>query len=75
VGDTFIARMDSKADRKQRTMIIHNLHFESIKLSKPVIKKVCDAIASFAKFNQCDNITLEKCNDKLVMKEIKSALL
>lgn len=75
MGDTFIARMDSKADRKQRTLIIHNLHFESIKLSKPMIKKVCDAIQAFAKFNQCENITLEKCNDKSVMKEIKNALL
>lgn len=75
MGDTFIARMDSKADRKQRTLVIHNLHFESIKLSKTMIKKVCDAIKAFAKFNQCENITLEKCNDKLVMKEIRSVLL
>ena len=73
-GDTFIARMDSKADRKQRSLIIHNLHFESIRLSKVMIKKVYDAIKAFAEFNQCDTITLEKCNDKSAMKEIRSML-
>jgi uncharacterized protein len=74
VGDTFIARMDSKADRKQQALIIHNLHFESVKLTKPMISKVCDAIKVFAKFNQCNSVTLEKCNDKAAMKEIKMAL-
>lgn len=71
IGDTFIARMDSKADRKQRTLIIHNLHFEPIKLTKPMIAKICDAIDAFAKFNQCENIILEKCNDKAVMKTMQ----
>jgi uncharacterized protein len=71
IGDTFIARMDSKADRKQRALIIHNLHFEPIKLTKPMIAKICDAIEAFAKFNQCENIVLEKCNDKAVMKTMQ----
>ena len=72
IGETFIARMDSKADRKQRKLIIHNLHFESIKLTKPMISKVCDAIEAFAKFNQCENVVLEKCNDKAAMKVIQN---
>ena len=72
IGETFIARMDSKADRKQRKLIIHNLHFESIKLTKPMISKVCDAIEAFVKFNQCENVVLEKCNDKAAMKVIQN---
>src|SRR5580658_4134123 len=44
IGDTFIARMDSKADRKRRELVIHNLHFEPGKLTKPMIVKLIDAI-------------------------------
>ncbi len=75
IGDTFIARMDSKADRKQQILTIHNLHFESIKLSKPMIAKLCDAIKAFAKINQCNSIVLKKSNDKVLMKVIQKCLM
>src|SRR5579859_6197563 len=73
-GDIFVARMDSKADRKQRTLVIHNLHFEPIKLTRPMIAKVSDAIKTFAKFNQCETITITKSNDKPALKAIRDAL-
>ncbi|WP_255348730.1 DNA glycosylase AlkZ-like family protein [Pedobacter sp. BAL39] len=28
VGDSFVAKMDAKADGKQKKLIVHNLHFE-----------------------------------------------
>ena len=74
VGDRLVARMDSKADRKQRTLIVHNLHFEPVKLSKPVIGKITEAIKTFAQFNQCQDIILKKSNDKQHLKAIKEAL-
>ncbi len=74
IGDTFVARMDSKANRKERMLTIHNLHFESIKLSKPMVVKVCHAIKTFAKFNQCEAIAIKKSNDKLLLKTIRKAL-
>lgn len=74
IGDTFVARMDSKADRKQRILTIHNLHFEPLKLSKPKVVKVCDAIKTFAKFNQCDAIVIKKSNDASLLKVIRKAL-
>jgi len=74
VGDTFVARMDSKADRKQKTLTIHNLHFEKVKLSKPEIGKITDALQSFTKFNQCQDIIFKKCNNKQYLTAIKSAL-
>jgi len=49
--------MDSKAGRKQGVLTIHNLHFEPLKLTKPMVVKVSDAIKTFAKFNQCEAIT------------------
>lgn len=74
IGDTFVARMDSKADRKQRILTIHNLHFEPLKLTKPMVVKICDAIKTFAKFNQCEAIVIKKSNNKSLLKAIRKAI-
>jgi uncharacterized protein YcaQ len=74
IGDTFVARMDSKADRKQKSLIIHNLHFESVKLSKAMIGKLIDALTAFAAFNQCQDIVIAKSNNKQYWKAIKAAI-
>jgi uncharacterized protein YcaQ len=71
IGDTFVARMDSKADRKQRILTVHNLHFEPVKLSKPMLEKLIDALKAFAKFNQCGEIEIKKSNNKQYAKVIK----
>ena len=71
IGDTFVARMDSKADRKQRALTIHNLHFEPLKLTKPMIVKIADAIKSYAKFNQCETISIKKTNNMSLLKAIR----
>ena len=74
IGDRFVARMDSKADRKQRLLTIHNLHFEPVKLTNPMVAKLCDAIKAFAKFNQCEAISIKKSNNKSLLKIIRKAL-
>jgi hypothetical protein len=74
IGDTFVARMDSKADRKQGALTIHNLHFEPLKLTKPMAIKVSDAIKTFAKFNQCEAITIKRSNDRSALKAIREEL-
>jgi uncharacterized protein len=74
IGDTFVARMDSKSDRKKKELTIFNLHFEPVRLTKPMLVKVCDAIETFAKFNQCESIVIMKSNDKLVLKELRKML-
>jgi uncharacterized protein YcaQ len=74
VGDVFVARMDSKADRKQRVLMIHNLHFESVKLQKPDLGKIVDALQAFAAFNQCVDIVIAKSNNKAWLKAIKSSI-
>jgi uncharacterized protein YcaQ len=70
VGDTFVARMDSKADRKQGVLLINNLHFESIRLTKQMIASIADAIQHFAKFNQCGSVMIRKTNNKMVSAQI-----
>jgi uncharacterized protein len=74
IGDTFVARMDSKADREKQILIINNLHFEPIKLTKPMIVKVCDALKAFGKFNGCDAIVIKKSNNKALVQEIRRGL-
>jgi len=74
VGDTFVARMDSKADRKQLVLIIHNLHFEPVKLSEAAIDKLVEAIKAFAEFNRCMDVNITKSNNKQYLKAIKDRL-
>lgn len=74
IGDTFVARMDSKADRKARQLVVNNLHFESVKLTKPMVTKLSDALVTFATFNQCDSIVFKKSNDKTVVKAIQKRI-
>jgi uncharacterized protein YcaQ len=74
IGDTFVARMDSKADRKRAVLTIHNLHFEPLKLTKPMGDKFADAINAFAKFNQCKTITIKKSNNKPALSAIRKVL-
>ncbi len=61
-GDTFIARMDAKADRKNKQLLVHNLHFEDVVLTDSVMIKLAEALKGFVRFNQCRNITFTKTN-------------
>jgi uncharacterized protein YcaQ len=74
VGDMFVARMDSKADRKQGSLMVHNLHFEPVKLTKLMIEKLIDALKAFARFNQCQEIVIKKSNNRQYVKAIKEGL-
>ncbi len=74
VGETFIARMDAKADRKRGILTVHNLHFEPIKLTKTMTVKLADAIKAFERFNQCTITVIKKSNDKILLKKIEQAL-
>jgi len=74
IGDTFVARMDSKADRKQTTLIVHNLHFEPVKLTKPEVAKFIEALREFARFNNCADIIIKKSNNKSYLKAIRDGL-
>jgi uncharacterized protein YcaQ len=71
-GDRFLARMDSKADRISGTLIIHNIHFEPVKIIKSEIMYVSDAIRAFAKFNQCERIVVSKSNNKELLKALRN---
>lgn len=73
-GETFIARMDAKADRKQKVLIVHNLHFEEVKLEEQVLEKLIQSLKAFVKFNGCREIVFTKCNKPKYLKTISKAL-
>lgn len=75
IGDTFVARMDSKADRKQRVLTIHYLYFEPVKITKTAVAKLTKAIRDFAAFNQCDRIIITKSNKADLLKTIRKGLM
>lgn len=62
-GETFIARMDAKADRKKKILIVHNLHFEPIDLNETTIEKLAQSLKAFVRFNQCNDIVFKKSNN------------
>ncbi|HEV8515207.1 MAG TPA: crosslink repair DNA glycosylase YcaQ family protein [Cyclobacteriaceae bacterium] len=75
IGDTFVARMDSKADRKDKVLTIYNLHFEPLKITNVMIAKISEAIKAFAKFNKCKEIVIAKSNNKALLKTIQAGVV
>ena len=58
-GGTFLGRIDAKADRKEKLLLVHNLHPEKAQGSKSAIWSDSQEILhQFAKFNGC--IRVEK---------------
>jgi uncharacterized protein YcaQ len=74
VGDTFVARMDAKADRKQKQLIVHNFHFEEVELDEATIQKIVEALKAFVRFNGCRDIAFKKSNREDYLKAFSTAL-
>jgi uncharacterized protein YcaQ len=74
IGDRFVARMDSKADRKQRVLNIHNLHFEPVRMTGAMIRQLREAIQDFAKFNACNDVIIAKSNNKTILASLRKSL-
>jgi len=73
-GDVFIARMDAKADRKQKMLIVHNLYFENVNLNDQLIGKFVEALKDFVLFNQCQDVRFIKTNNETYMDKIREML-
>ncbi len=73
LGDTFVARMDAKADRKQKLLIVHNLHFEDAALDENAIDKIVTELKAFVQFNQCRDIEFKKSNNQVYLQSIMKA--
>lgn len=74
IGDRFIARMDAKADRKQKTLIIHNFHFEPIEIDLASIQQLIISLKEFVVFNSCRNIVFSRSNNPQYLEQLKNEL-
>lgn len=72
-GENFIARMDAKADRKKKIMIVQNIHFENIDLDQTTIEKFVQALKAFVQFNQCRDIIFKKSNNETYLEAISES--
>jgi len=72
-GERFIARMDAKADRKKKTLIVHNLHFEPIEVDGITIDKLVDNLKEFILFNKCNDVIFKKSNRNDLLNLISEA--
>lgn len=72
-GETFIARMDAKADRRQKVLIVHNIHFEAVDLDQMTIEKFIGALKEFVVFNQCHDIIFKRSNHETYLETISKS--
>jgi uncharacterized protein YcaQ len=71
-GDSLVGRLDPKADRKQKTLIINSLVFEpEFDVPDNFLPSFADKLKNFARFNACDNIVFEKISPKKIEGKLK----
>ena len=69
---TFMGRIDPKADRKKKTLILRNIAFEKdIDISEHFLRSLTEALKDFAIFNRCHHIIIEKCKPKKVCDKLQ----
>jgi len=70
-----MGRIDPKADRKSKTMIINNLHFEpEFKISDEFLLALKEKMIDFSEFNQCTKIKLVNVTPSKFKPTIKSKI-
>jgi len=55
-GTRLVARIDCKADRKSKQLLVKTIHFEKKVDRTTLLKKLKPKISAFAKFNGCDSV-------------------
>jgi hypothetical protein len=60
-GNNFVGKIDPKADRKNKTLVINNLIIEqSAADSDDFLSSLAKSIAEFTRFNQCGRVRISK---------------
>lgn len=59
-GDTLVGRLDPKADRQTKTLVVRNLAFEpGFQASDEFLARFRETLARFARFNACKKIVIK----------------
>jgi hypothetical protein len=74
-GDRFIGRVDTKADRDPRTLIVRRLTFEQdFDTCDEVLPHLADRLRDFARFNDCDTFAVELVDPPHLARPLAEAL-
>ena len=74
-GDKLVGRLDAKADRKAKDLIIHNIYLESnFQLSDNFTASLAGKLQSFAQFNSCATISIKKTEACLLLNSISKKI-
>ncbi len=61
-GEKLVGRMDSKAERRQKLLLVKNLVLEAgFKPDERFIAALGDELQRYADFNGCERVKVEKC--------------
>lgn len=74
-GQDFVGRLDSKADRKNKTFIVRKLALEPrLKNMDELLPVFANKLTELAKFNQCKKIKLEKVSPACIKATLERSL-
>ncbi|MCP4567405.1 MAG: winged helix-turn-helix domain-containing protein [FCB group bacterium] len=74
-GDELIGRLDSKADRKKKQLLVRCLYLEPGFIADDTfLIALAGKLNKFAEFNDCDDIIIEKTAPKVLAQELRRYL-
>lgn len=60
-GERFVGRLDAKADRKAKTLIVRKLMFEpDVRNDDALFPALAEKLRAFAEFNNCEQVAVER---------------
>jgi len=74
-GERFVGRLDPKAVRKNKVLIVRNLVFEpQFQVSDEFLTGFVEALVDFAYFNQCERVEIENVSPIDLLESIRSLM-
>ena len=74
-GEELVGKLDPKADRKRKTLIIQNLIFEpDFNTFEGFLPAFADKITAFAHFSECDKVEVKKVSPEKIKTPLKNLL-
>jgi uncharacterized protein YcaQ len=74
-GERFVGRIDPKADRKAKTLIVRSVHLEDgIDDLDALLPLLAGAICEYARFNRCEKIKMERTAPKAIRIDLNRCL-
>lgn len=74
-GESFVGRLDPKADRKKRIFFVKNLLMEpDYRISEAFLNALATKLSDLARFNGCSKVTVERTSPASIKKALASRL-